>query len=120
MCVLLSPARVLSPAPVYVYALMCFGRNGKSKNIALFCVACAVSQAKSYASGCTVSACNAGWKVSDDNSQCLANVCSCSNGVKASGAACVTDGAKMCASCNNGFKLRLDKTACEGRSLVRG
>ena len=86
----------------------------------VLCVACAVPQAKSYASGCTVSACNAGWKVSDDNSQCLANVCSCSNGVGASGAACATDGVEMCESCNSGFKLRQDKTACDGRSLVRG
>ena len=37
-----------------------------------------------------------------------------------SGANCKSDGGLECASCNRGFKLRQDKTACDGRLLVRG
>ena len=38
----------------------------------------------------------------------------------ASGEDCETDGEIMCASCDNGYKLRLrnDKTACDGIGLV--
>ena len=75
---------------------------------------CAVPRAKSYSSGCAVASCDTGWKVSDDNSTCAANVCSCANGVRASGAKCASDGAKVCESCNSGFKLRADNTACDG------
>ena len=56
--------------------------------------------------------------MSDDKSKCLANVCVCSNGVASSGEKCASDGGKMCDSCGDGFKLKQDKTACEGRSGV--
>ena len=65
-----------------------------------------------------MSACNTGWRVSDDKRKCLANVCVCPNGVASSGEKCATDGDKMCESCDNGFKLRLNKTACDGISIV--
>ena len=52
--------------------------------------------------------------MSDDKSKCLANVCVCSNGVASSGEKCASDGGKMCDSCGDGFKLKQDKTACEG------
>ena len=81
---------------------------------------CGVQHVKSYSSGCVVSACKTGWKVSDDKSKCLANVCVCPNGVASSGETCATDGGKMCDSCGDGFKLSQDKTACDGRSGVRG
>ena len=80
--------------------------------------ACSVSHAKSYSSGCEVSACTTGWKVSDDKSKCLANVCVCENGVASSGETCETDGDKMCGSCDAGFELKQDKTACDGIGLV--
>ena len=38
------------------------------------------------------------------------NSCTCENGTAATGAACTTDGAELCATCNNGFTL--DRTAC--------
>ena len=78
-------------------------------------VACKVANAKSYSSGCSVSACKTGWKVSTDQSECVKNICSCTDGVEASGETCAQDGAKMCKKCNKGFKLRWDNTACEGR-----
>ena len=81
-------------------------------------LACAVRHVKSYSSGCVVSACTTGWRVDDDESECLANVCSCSNGVASSGDKCATHGGKMCDSCNSGFKLSQDKTACDGICLV--
>ena len=81
-------------------------------------VDCKVQHVKSYSSGCVVSACTTGWRVSDDKSKCLANVCVCHNGVASSGETCATDGAKMCGSCDAGFELRQDKTACDGISLV--
>ena len=62
-----------------------------------------------------MASCDTGWKVSDDESTCAANVCSCTNGVRASGAKCASDGAKVCESCNSGFKLRSDNTACDGK-----
>ena len=83
-------------------------------------LACAVQHAKSYSSGCVVSACTTGWRVSDDKSKCLANVCVCSNGVASSGEKCASDGGKMCDSCGDGFKLTRDKTACEGMYVPRG
>ena len=76
---------------------------------------CAVANAASYSSGCAVSACNTGWKVNADNSECDANVCVCPNGTPASGATCAVDGGNMCESCGTGFKLSGDNTACVGR-----
>ena len=67
-----------------------------------------------------MSACKSGWKVSDDKGECEANVCSCADGVGASGGACAIAGSSMCESCNRGFKLRRDRTMCDGRLLVRG
>ena len=48
------------------------------------------------------------------------SVCRCIDGTPMSGANCKSDGGLECASCNRGFKLRQDKTACDGRLLVRG
>ena len=76
-------------------------------------VACAVTQAKSYGPGCQVATCTTGWKVSSDN-KCEANTCVCNNGVASSGAQCVIDGSNNCDSCNSGFKLSEDGTACDG------
>ena len=81
---------------------------------------CKVQHAKSYSSGCAVSACTTGWRVSGDKSKCLANVCVCHNGVASSGEKCATDGDNMCDSCDKGSKLRQDKTACDGRLGGRG
>ena len=78
------------------------------------CTGCDVAQAMSYSSGCVVSACITGWKVSDDESKCDANVCSCPNGVAASDGACTVDGANMCESCSAGFTLGGNETACVG------
>ena len=38
--------------------------------------------------------------------------CVCFNGVAATGAACAKHASKMCASCDTGFELTSDKTAC--------
>ena len=78
------------------------------------CAACDVAQAISYSSGCQVSACTTGWKVSEDKSKCDANVCLCPNGVAPSNGTCTVDGANMCQSCSAGFKLSEDNTACVG------
>ncbi len=76
--------------------------------------ACNVAQAESYSSGCAVSACTTGWKVSDDDSECDANVCVCPDGTPASGVTCAVDGGNMCQSCGTGFKLSDGNTACYG------
>ena len=52
--------------------------------------------------------------MSDDKAKCVANVCSCPNGIAPSGEKCPIDGAKKCASCNSGFRLGQDQTACDG------
>ena len=75
---------------------------------------CGITNAESYSKGCEVSSCEAGWKVSDDKSKCVANQCSCSNGVGSSGAKCPTDGDSKCESCNVGFKLAADSKSCAG------
>ena len=85
----------------------------------LLFAACAVSEAQSYSSGCLVASCNIGFSVSPDKSTCVENICSCVNGVASSGAKCPIDEASKCESCNNGFKLSLDNTACN-RKLVVG
>ena len=77
--------------------------------------ACNIPRAESYSSGCALSVCTTGWKVSDDKSKCEANVCLCPNGDPPSGATCAVDGANMCESCATGFELSEDKTACDGR-----
>ena len=77
-------------------------------------LACEVENAKSYSKGCEVSSCDTGWKVSDDKSKCIANQCSCDNGVGSSGAKCSTDGDSKCESCNAGFKLASDSKSCTG------
>ena len=64
-----------------------------------------MSNAKNYSSGCQVSSCNAGWSVGADNSECVANVCLCTNGIAPSGEKCPSDGAKRCVTCDPGFKL---------------
>ena len=46
---------------------------------------------------------------------CVAvKVCSCPNGSAKTGAACTTQGAAMCSSCNRGFHLNTGQTKCEG------
>ena len=67
--------------------------------------ACDVQNVKAYESGCLVSTCNTGWKVSEDTAKCVANTCSCLNGIGSTGAKCVSAGANICESCNAGFKL---------------
>ena len=84
--------------------------------------ACNVVNAKTYSSGCLLSSCDAGWKVSDDKTKCLANICLCPNGIAATGAKCVSDEAKICESCDAGFKP--DKragitVACTGKLYCR-
>ena len=76
--------------------------------------ACNVANAKAYASGCLVSTCNSGWRVSEDKSQCLGNKCSCLNGIASTGARCVIDGANICWSCDAGFKLSNTGDTCTG------
>ena len=106
---------------VCTYALWCVGRSKNKENTSVcFRADCAVPQATSYSSGCAVSGCKSGWKVSDDKTKCVINVCSCPNGVGATGGACTVDGSNMCESCNGGFKLRQDRTTCDGALLVRG
>ena len=75
---------------------------------------CNVTHAISYSSECAVSACNTGWKVSDDQSKCQANVCLCPNGVAPSDGACTVDRATVCQSCGSGFELTDDEKACDG------
>ena len=79
----------------------------------LSCAVCDVENAKSYSKGCEVSSCSTGWKVSDDKSKCEANQCSCPDGAASTGVKCVSDGAKICASCDPGFKLK-DSRTCTG------
>ena len=43
---------------------------------------------------------------------CVVNGCTCHNGVGATGTACPAHGAVKCASCNAGFTLNHDSTAC--------
>ena len=85
-------------------------------------VACNVSNAKNYSSGCQVSSCNTGWTVGLDQTlnrtKCVSkNKCLCPNGIAASGEKCPSDGAKKCASCNPGFSLAANQNACIGTIL---
>ena len=73
---------------------------------------CNTANAKTYSSGCVVSSCNTGWSVSADKAKCVANVCSCQNGIAPSGEKCPIDGVKKCASCNTGWRLNSGKTEC--------
>ena len=65
-----------------------------------------------------MSHCLTGWRASEDKTKCLANKCSCPNGIAATGAKCVSDEAKICERCNAGFKLDVDKIACAGTVLL--
>ena len=76
--------------------------------------ACDIQHAKSYSIGCEVSSCDIGWKVSEDKAKCVANTCSCLNGIASTGAKCVSDRAKICESCGAGFKLTSAGDACAG------
>ena len=87
--------------------------------------ACKVAHVKSYSTGrgcgCSVAICETGWRVSGDRdlcgggSSCVKNVCSCANGIPASGAYCGDKpGKKKCVRCNPGFKRSSDRTACNG------
>ena len=85
--------------------------------------ACDVANVKAYSSACLVSSCNTGWKVSEDKSECLANKCSCPNGIASTGAKCVSDQANICESCDDGFKAgkKADITvACTGKLWLAG
>ena len=86
-------------------------------DVSKICTACNVANAKAYSSGCLVSACNTGWKVSQDKAKCEANICSCPNGIAPTGAKCAADGAEICEKCNTGFKLGNLPPACAGASL---
>ena len=55
------------------------------------------------------SSCNAGHFL--DSSLCPSNVCSCSNGVGATGTNCPSNGAALCTSCNDDFEL--ENGSCE-------
>ena len=57
--------------------------------------------------------------MSEDKSECVANKCSCVNGVELTGAQCVNDGAKACESCNAGFKLDSASSTCAGMFVER-
>ena len=54
-----------------------FTSAAEKRFVFCFFAACAVEHAKSYSSGCEVSSCNSGWKVSDDKAKCVAYVCVC-------------------------------------------
>ena len=41
-------------------------------------------------------------------------MCKCDDGTAASGADCTTHDESICARCDAGFRLKSDKTACEG------
>jgi hypothetical protein len=74
------------------------------------CTSCSINYYKtsSTCSACLVcgngkretSACSTG-----ANRVCTQNTCSCTNGVKATGTACTTDGANICSSCGGGYYL---------------
>ena len=108
-------------------SLLVFGHSA-SRPLLVFCAycislcvslsACNVANAKAYSSGCVLSSCNTGWKVSDDKSKCVANTCSCPKGTAAVGAKCVSDGATICESCNAGFKFDNTNEACAGPLAV--
>ena len=76
--------------------------------------ACNVENADNYTSGCEVSSCVTGWTVIEDKSECVANKCSCVNGVESTGAKCVRDGIESCESCDAGFRLNSANKTCAG------
>ena len=78
---------------------------------------CNVDKATAYSSGCLVSACSTGWRVSADNAQCDPNICSCENGAPVTGAECTTHGSNICESCNTGFQLDAGTSSCIGTVL---
>merc|ERR1712066_132912 len=47
-----------------------------------------------------------------DETACDANTCTCPNGSPKTGAACTTNNAAMCESCNKRFMINADETAC--------
>ena len=54
------------------------------------------------------SACDTGYTISataalGSAQNCIANICTCPNGVVATGTACTSHGARICASCSNGY-----------------
>ena len=77
-------------------------------------IECNVAHAKTYESGCKVSACKTGWRVSANKAQCDPNVCTCDNGEGATGAKCVTHGNERCESCNDDFRLDSGTLSCTG------
>ena len=83
-------------------------------DVSKICTACNVANAKAYSSGCLVSACNTGWKASQDKAKCEANICSCENGIPSTGAKCAADGAEICEKCNAGFNLHKALGTCNG------
>ena len=89
-----------------------FGQTHSGENVSY--TDCNVANADKYASGCEVSSCNTGWRVSEDKNECLANECSCPNGIASREADCPDDGANRCASCDPGFTLDAGSIACSG------
>ena len=67
------------------------GCSGSTNRICSACLSCSSSQYET--SACT----------SSSNRQCAQNVCSCSNGVAATGTACTTNNANICTSCYGGY-----------------
>ena len=91
-----------------------------TSNGANICTSCSSGYYKNgnTCTGCR-SGCGAGTREttacsSAANRVCTSNTCSCSNGVKATGTACTSNSANICASCNTGY----DKTGntCTVRS----
>ena len=73
-------------------------------DVSKICTACNVANAKAYSSGCLVSACDTGWKLSRDRAKREANECSCRDGIAPKGEKCTRDGLETCESCNAGFQ----------------
>ena len=69
----------------------CSSDHYKTGNTCTGCTTCATGKRQTTA--CT----------SASNRVCTQNDCSCDNGVAATGAACTTDGANICSSCDSGY-----------------
>jgi len=67
-----------------------FYKNKKGNEL---CTKCGVCDAGENRSNCG----------DTSGGECIKNTCSCANGTIATGAACTTDGANICTSCNTGF-----------------
>jgi len=89
------------------------------------CSSCSLGYYKTYntCTGCTPE-CGTGTRettpcTTDSNRVCTQNVCSCANGVAATGKACTTHGANICSSCSDGH-YKEDNTVEENAISVGG